>query len=71
MVGPDRDDGRPVVLAAHAAVLTVLASGADGPGADGPGASERGRIVLVALPRTDAARVAVAALTEQVAVTLR
>ncbi len=65
VVTPGRDDGRPVVLAANAAVLTVLAAEPDGPG------SVRGRLVLVALPRADAARVAAAALSEQVAVTLR
>jgi pilus assembly protein CpaB len=66
VVAPGRDDGRPVVLAADAAVLTVLAAEADGPGRDA-----QGRLVLVALPRPDAARVAAAALSEQVAVTLR
>ncbi len=65
VVTPGRDDGRPVVLAANAAVLTVLAAEPDAPG------SVRGRLVLVALPRADAARVAAAALSEQVAVTLR
>jgi pilus assembly protein CpaB len=65
VVTPARDDGRPVVLAADAAVVTVLAAGPDGPG---PG---RGRLVLVALPRADAARVATAALSEEVAITLR
>lgn len=60
-----RDDGRPVVLAADAAVLTVLAAEPEGPGAG------HGRLVLVALPRGDAARVATAALSDQVAVTLR
>ena len=54
------------MLAADAAVLTVLAAEPDGPGQAG-----RGRLVLVALPRAEAARVAAAALSEQVAVTLR
>jgi pilus assembly protein CpaB len=66
VVTPGRDDGKPVVLAADAAVLTVLAAEPDGPG---PGA--QGRLVLVGLPRSEAARVAAAALSEQVAVTLR
>jgi pilus assembly protein CpaB len=66
VVTPGRDDDRPVVLAADAAVLTVLAAEPDGPGQPG-----RGRLVLVALPRAEAARVAAAALSEQVAVTLR
>jgi len=65
VVTPGRDD-RPVVLAADAAVLTVLA-----PGQDAPGRGPPGRLVLVALPRSEAARVAAAALSEQVAVTLR
>jgi pilus assembly protein CpaB len=66
VVAPGRDDGRPVVLAADAAVLTVLAADPDG-----PGQASRGRLVLVALPRSEAARVAAAALSEQVAITLR
>ncbi len=64
---PDGD--RPVVLASDAAVLTVVATEADA--SVGPGQATRGRLVLVALPRADAARVAAAALSEQVAVTLR
>lgn len=61
--GPAAD--RPVVLAADAAVVTVVAaeSGALG--------QARGRLVLVTLPRADAARVAAAALADQVTVTLR
>lgn len=66
VVTPGRDDGRPIVLAADAAVLTVLAAVPDSPGRAPPG-----RLVLVALPRAEAARVAAAALSEQVAVTLR
>jgi hypothetical protein len=54
------------VLAADATVLTVLAADPDG-----PGQASRGRLVLVALPRSEAAGVAAAALSEQVAVTLR
>lgn len=65
VVTPGRDD-RPVVLAADAAVLTVLAAAPDAPGRAPPG-----RLVLVALARDDAARVAAASLSEQVAVTLR
>ena len=66
VVTPGPDGDRPVVLAADAAVLTVVAaeSGALRPGV-------RGRLVLVTLPRADAARVAAAALSDQVTVTLR
>lgn len=53
----------PVLLAADAAVLAILPPG------DGPGA--RGRLVLVAMPRALATRVAAAGLSEQVAITLR
>jgi Flp pilus assembly protein CpaB len=69
VVTPSADGDRPVVLATDAAVLTVVAAEAD-VGA-GHGQGSRGRLVLVALPRADAARVASAALSEQVAVTLR
>lgn len=55
---------QPVVLASDAEVLTVL------PSPSGPSAS-RGPLVLVAMPRELARRVAAAALSEQVAVTLR
>lgn len=68
VVTPAPDGDRPVVLAADAAVLTVVAAEADG---ISPGQGSLGRLVLVALPRADAARVAAAALSEQVAVTLR
>jgi pilus assembly protein CpaB len=68
VVTPAPDGDRPVVLAADAAVLTVVAAEAD---TISPGQGSRGRLVLVALPRADAARVAAAALSEQVAVTLR
>jgi len=61
--GPAAD--RPVVLAADAAVVTVVAAESDGLG------QARGRLVLVTLPRADAARVAAAALADQVTVTLR
>jgi Flp pilus assembly protein CpaB len=67
VVTPAPDGDRPVILASDAAVLTVVAAEADA----GPGQGSRGRLVLVALPRADAARVASAALSEQVAVTLR
>ncbi len=69
VVTPAPDGDRPVVLAADAAVLTVVAADADA--AAPPGQGSRGRLVLVALSRADAARVAAAALSEQVAVTLR
>ncbi len=52
---------QPVVLAADAAVLAVMAEDTRG----------RGRLVMVAVPREIATRVAAAALSEQVAVTLR
>jgi pilus assembly protein CpaB len=68
VVTPAPDGDRPVVLAADAAVLTVVAAEAD---TISPGQGSGGRLVLVALPRADAARVAAAALSEQVAVTLR
>ncbi|MGE3288334.1 MAG: SAF domain-containing protein [Pseudonocardia sp.] len=55
--------GEPVVLAEAAAVLAVL------PASEGPGS--RGQLVLVAMSQTLATRVAAAALTEQVAITLR
>lgn len=55
---------QPVVLAVDAEVLTVL------PAPGGPAAA-RGPLVLVAMPRAIASRVAAAALSEQVAVTLR
>ncbi|NMH98471.1 Flp pilus assembly protein CpaB [Pseudonocardia sp. K10HN5] len=65
MAGPSADE--PVVLASRAVVLAVL------PPETGPGISPggRGRLVLVALPRESATRVAAAALSEQVALTLR
>lgn len=58
-VGGEGDE--PLVLAAGASVLAVLP-------ADSPSS---GRLVLVALPSGEAARVAAASLTEQVAITLR
>ena len=69
VVTPAADGDRPVVLAADAAVLTVVAAEADASAS--PGQGSRGRLVLVALPRADAARGAAAALSKQVAVTLR
>lgn len=54
----------PTVLAADAVVLTVL------PAEGGPG-SPRGRLVLVAMPRALATRVAAASIADQVAITLR
>ena len=54
------------------AVLLTLASQSDAPVHDAAAMSrKRGRLVLVALPRADAARVASASLSEQVAITLR
>lgn len=52
---------QPVLLAADASVLAVLAEDKAG----------RGRLVMVAMPRAIATRVAAASLSEQVAVTLR
>jgi pilus assembly protein CpaB len=60
-VGPRPE--QPLVLAADAAVLAVLPPGDD--------IGARGRLVLVAMPRTLASRVAAAALSEQLAITLR
>lgn len=60
-VGASADE--PLVLAADATVLAVL------PPSTGPGT--RGRLVLVAMPRALATGVAAAALSEQVAITLR
>jgi len=60
-VGPRPE--QPVVLAADAAVLAVLPPGDE--------IGTRGRLVLVAMPRTLASRVAAAALSEQLAITLR
>lgn len=64
-LGPVADE--PVVLARDAVVLTVLPA----TGGVGPASARSGRVVLVALPRGSAARVAAASLSEQVAVTLR
>lgn len=58
-VGARADE--PVVLAADAVVLAVLAQDA----------GARGRLVMVGMPRATATRVAAASLTDQVAVTLR
>ncbi len=56
----ERSD-QPVLLAANAVVLAVLAEDA----------RVRGRLVIVSMPRDTATRVAAASLTDQVAVTLR
>jgi len=53
---------QPVVLASDASVLAVLAEDTRG---------AKGRLVMVAMPRDVATRVAAASLSEQVAVTLR
>jgi hypothetical protein len=60
--GPDRDGVS--VLAADAVVVTVRHS-------EGKSGAPGGRLVLVALPREAATRVAAASLGEPVAVTLR
>jgi pilus assembly protein CpaB len=52
---------QPVLLAANAVVLAVLAEDT----------RVRGRLVVVSMPRDTATRVAAAALTDQVAITLR
>ncbi len=59
--------GEPVVLARDAVVLTVLPAD----NRIGLGGAGRGRLVLVALPRGSATRVAGASLSAQVALTLR
>jgi pilus assembly protein CpaB len=56
--------GSPGVLASGARVLTVLPS-------DGKIAGGRGRLVLVAVPRAVATKVAAATLSQEVTVTLR
>lgn len=61
VVTPGERTDRPVVLAADAIVLTVLE----------PEPGSRGRLVMVAMPRDVATRVAAASLADQVAVTLR
>lgn len=63
VVGNGEQAGLPVVLASGAVVLTVLAADSE--------PARRGRLVLVALPRSTASRVASAALAQQVTVTLR
>lgn len=67
VVVPGERTGEAVVLAADARVITVVPGDAGG----GPGRADRGPLVVVALPRAEAARVAAAALSAQVAVTLR
>ncbi len=62
VVGVDDATGAPVTLAPDAAVLAVL------PAEDGPTAS---RLILVAMPREQATRVAAASVAEGLAVTLR
>lgn len=65
VVTASTDSGGPEVLAANAVVLTVLA-------AESPSAiAQRGRLVVVALPRDLATRVASASLTGEVTVTVR
>jgi Flp pilus assembly protein CpaB len=58
-------DGAPAVLAADASVLAVL------PAEDGPAGPSLGRLILIAVPRELATRVAAAAVADQLAVTLR
>lgn len=65
VVGLGDPDGTPVVLAPDAAVLAVL------PAADGAIGPSAGRMILVAMPRELATRVAAASVTDQLAVTLR
>ncbi|MGD9986087.1 SAF domain-containing protein [Pseudonocardia sp.] len=66
VVTPGAGADEAVVLAESAVVTAVLPADAGG-----ATAGSRGRIVLVALPPAQATRLAAAALTQQVAVTLR
>lgn len=66
--GGEREAG-PVVLAERATVVTVLDEEATGVGL--AGGAQRGRLVVVLLPRDAATRVAAASLTQPLAVTLR
>lgn len=63
MITADAESGHGTVVAAGATVLTVLSAGPS------PAPTRSGRLVLLALPRADAARVAAASLAEEVAVT--
>lgn len=65
VVGTDETTGEPVVLAADAAVMTVL------PAESGPAGSAGGRMILVSMPHDQATRVASASVAERLAITLR
>lgn len=66
VVGLADPNGSPVVLAPNAAVIAVLP--AEEGGRVGP---TRGRLILVAMPRELATRVAAASVSDQLAITLR
>ena len=63
VITADAESGHGTVVAAGATVLTVLSADPS------PAPTRSGRLVLLALPRADAARVAAASLAEEVAVT--
>lgn len=62
-------DAQPTVLAERATVVTVLDE--PQPTMGQPGRSQRGRLVVVVLPRSAATRVAAASLSQPLTVTLR
>jgi len=65
-------DAKPSVLAERATVLAVLdAAGAGSGGLVQPGRGQRGRLVVVVLPRRAATEVAAASITQSLTVTLR
>lgn len=65
VVGTDESTGAPVVLAADAAVVTVL------PADSGPVGRAGGRMILVSMPRDQATRVAATSVVGGLAITLR
>jgi pilus assembly protein CpaB len=65
VVGLADPNGSPVVLAPDAAVLAVL------PAEESRAGPARGRLILVAMPRELATRVAAASVSDQLAITLR
>ena len=62
-------DAQPTVLAERATVVTVLDE--QKPAIGQPGRSQRGRLVVVVLPRNAAVRVAAASLSQPLTITLR
>lgn len=69
VVSVGEHDAEPTVLAERATVVTVLDEQRSTLGQ--PGRSQRGRLVVVVLPRPAATRVAAASLTQPLTVTLR